>query len=81
MQLPRGFEVGIVECLFFCLRIFDQGLLAVTPDGTVDVADSLKEYDLYSGLHAQQLKVITTARQREWLALHWAEWRTQETSP
>jgi hypothetical protein len=57
-------------------RLFDQGLLAVTPDGTIDVADSLKEYALYSGLHAQQLKVSTTPRQREWLELHWAEWRT-----
>jgi len=60
-------------------RLFDQGLLAVTPDGTIDVADSLKEYDLYSRLHAQQLKVSTTPRQREWLALHWAEWRTQSS--
>jgi hypothetical protein len=49
--------------------------LAVTPDGTIDVADSLKGYALYSGLHAQQLKVSTTPRQREWLELHWAEWR------
>ena len=58
-------------------RLFDQGLLAVAADGTIDVADSLKEYDLYSGLHAQQLKVSTTPRQREWLALHWAEWRSR----
>ena len=29
-------------------RLFDQGLLAVTPDGTIDVGESLKPYDLYS---------------------------------
>ena len=48
----------------------------MTPDGTIDVAEPLKEYDLYSGLHAQQLKVSTTSRQREWFASHWAEWRS-----
>ncbi|MGZ4522904.1 MAG: HNH endonuclease [Mycobacteriaceae bacterium] len=58
-------------------RLFDQGLLAITRDGTIDVADSLKEYDLYSGLHGQNLKVTTTGGQREWLALHWAEWRSR----
>jgi hypothetical protein len=57
-------------------RLFDQGLLAVTSDGTIDVADSLKLYELYAELHGQQLNVATTARQREWLALHWTEWRT-----
>jgi predicted restriction endonuclease len=56
-------------------RLFDQGLLAITADGTIDVGDSLQPYDLYFTLHGQQLKVGTTVRQREWLALHWDEWR------
>jgi HNH endonuclease len=56
-------------------RLFDQGLLAVTQDGAIDVDDSLQPYDLYYELHGQQLKVSTTAGQSEWLALHWAEWR------
>lgn len=61
-------------------RLFDQGLLAVTRDGLIDVADSLKPYELYSGLHGQSLKVPTTARQRGWLALHWEEWRSSAPS-
>ncbi|OBF92393.1 hypothetical protein A5790_14530 [Mycobacterium sp. 852002-51152_SCH6134967] len=56
-------------------RLFDQGLLAVTGDGTVDVAEPLKPYALYYEMHGEPLHVATTARQREWLALHWAEWR------
>jgi len=56
-------------------RLFDQGLLAVNRDGTIDVDDSLQPYDLYFRLHGQQLQVNLTARQRDWLALHWAEWR------
>lgn len=51
-------------------RLFDQGMLAVTGDGVVDVVDSLRAYELYSGLHGQSLKVPTTARQQGWLALH-----------
>jgi hypothetical protein len=58
-------------------RLFDQGLLAVAADGTIDVADSLKPYELYAELHGQRLKVATTGGQRDWLALHWAEWRNQ----
>jgi hypothetical protein len=56
-------------------RLFDQGLLAVNRDGMIDVDDSLQPYDLYFRLHGQQLQVSLTARQRDWLALHWAEWR------
>jgi hypothetical protein len=56
-------------------RLFDQGLLAVAADGTIDVADSLKPYGLYAALQGQRLKVSTIGGQRDWLALHWAEWR------
>jgi predicted restriction endonuclease len=56
-------------------RLFDQGLLAVAADRTIDVADALKPYELYAALHGQHLNVTTTARQRDWLARHWAEWR------
>lgn len=56
-------------------RFFDHGLLAVRVDGTIDVADAIKQYDLYSALQGQVLRVPTTPRQREWLAAHWAEWR------
>jgi HNH endonuclease len=56
-------------------RLFDQGLLAVTRDGTIDVDDSLRPYDLYFRLHGQHLQVSLTAGQSDWLALHWAEWR------
>lgn len=61
-------------------RLFDQGLLAVGADGTIDVADSLKPYALYANLHSQRLRLNTTARQRDWLASHWAEWRTAPKS-
>jgi predicted restriction endonuclease len=57
-------------------RLFDRGLLAVTEDGTVDVADSLTPYPLYAALHGQPLLVMPTVRQKAWLAAHWAEWRT-----
>lgn len=56
-------------------RLFDQGLIAVAQDGTVDVASPLQPYDLYVSLHGQQLRVVMTGRQRDWLALHWNEWR------
>jgi HNH endonuclease len=56
-------------------RLFDQGLLAVAQDGTIDVDDSLQPYDLYFALHRQPLQVSLTSRQCNWLALHWAEWR------
>jgi hypothetical protein len=56
-------------------RLFDQGLLAVAKDGTIDVADSLKPYELYALLQDRPLNVSTTSRQRDWLAQHWAEWR------
>ncbi len=56
-------------------RLFDQGLLAVTQDGVIDVHDSLQPYDSYFRLHGHRLHVSLTARQGDWLALHWAEWR------
>ena len=56
-------------------RLFDQGLLAVGADGTIDVAKSLAQYELYASLHGRPLTVGTTSRQRDWLALHWSEWR------
>jgi predicted restriction endonuclease len=58
-------------------RLFDQGLLAVEADGKIDVADPLKSYELYAALHGQRLKVTTTGGQRDWLALHWTEWRSR----
>lgn len=61
-------------------RLFDHGMLAVTGDGVIDVVDSLRPYELYSGLHGQPLKVPTTARQQGWLALHWQEWRNPAPS-
>ncbi|WP_109777536.1 HNH endonuclease [Mycolicibacterium chubuense] len=56
-------------------RLFDQGLIAVTQGGTIDVADSLQPQGLYFTLHGQQLQVTASPRQREWLALHWNDWR------
>ena len=56
-------------------RLFDQGLLAVNRNGMIDVDYALQPYDLYLRLHGQQLQVNLTARQSDWLALHWAEWR------
>lgn len=56
-------------------RLFDQGLLAVSAEGVIDVADSLQSYALYKGLHGKRPQVSPTARQRDWLALHWSEWR------
>lgn len=56
-------------------RLFDQGLLAVRADGTVDVCDALKGYELYAALHGESLQVSITSRQRAWLAAHWAEFR------
>ena len=56
-------------------RLFDQGLLAVNGDGTVDVVDSLKGYELYGALQGKALQVSTTPAQRDWLATHWAEFR------
>jgi hypothetical protein len=41
-------------------RLFDQGLLAVGPDGTIDVAKSLAQYEFYSSLHGRRLTVGTT---------------------
>jgi len=61
-------------------RLFDQGLLAVAPDGTVDIAERLKQYELYSALHGQSLRIRTTSGQRQWLAMHWDEWRTLPTA-
>ncbi|WP_168706199.1 HNH endonuclease signature motif containing protein [Gordonia paraffinivorans] len=57
-------------------RLFDQGLLAVNVDQTIDVADSIKGYPLYAALHGQELKVKTSPRERGWLAKHWSEWRS-----
>jgi hypothetical protein len=34
--------------------------VAVAADGTIDVADSLRSYELYAALHGQRLKVTTT---------------------
>jgi hypothetical protein len=60
-------------------RLFDQGFLAVASDGVIDVAESLKPCALYSALHGQRLNVATTPQQRNWLALHWTEWRKPAT--
>jgi hypothetical protein len=56
-------------------RLFDQGLLAVAKDGTIDVTESLRSYELYYTLQDRPLNVRTTWRQRDWLAQHWVEWR------
>jgi hypothetical protein len=58
-------------------RLFDQGLLAVSPRGTIDVAERLMQFKLYAALQGQSLSVRVSAGQREWLALHWAEWRSR----
>lgn len=34
-------------------RLFDQGLLGVTPDGIIDVSDAIEKYDLHSSLYGQ----------------------------
>jgi len=59
--------------------LFDQGLLAVAADETIDVADSLRPYALYAGLHGKRLNISTAARQRDWLASPWDELRGPET--
>jgi hypothetical protein len=33
------------------------------------------KYSLYAALHGQNLKLRQSPGQRDWLALHWAEWR------
>lgn len=56
-------------------RLFDHGLIAIHPDGTIDVADEIRQFPLYDSLHGQSLRVTLTKAQRGWVQLHWSEWR------
>ncbi|ANS29386.1 hypothetical protein R1CP_23590 [Rhodococcus opacus] len=56
-------------------RLFDRGLIAVDSSGTIDVTDEIRQYPLYAALHGQRLSVRLRKKQRDWLQLHWNEWR------
>ncbi|MFC9832566.1 HNH endonuclease [Rhodococcus sp. NPDC127530] len=56
-------------------RLFDEGLVAITKLGTIDVAETIRQYPPYGAIHGQKLSIKLTKRQRNWVRLHWDEWR------
>lgn len=58
-------------------RLFDLGLLAVDPSKlTIHVADPLRAFPTYAGLHGRRLRIEEVSkRTARWLAMHWDEHR------
>lgn len=57
-------------------RLFDDGWLAVDPDGLkIHVSDNLLRFPQYGSLDGHSLKVRVRASQVDWLARHWHEHR------
>ncbi|MFB7956209.1 HNH endonuclease [Streptomyces sp. NPDC056045] len=53
-------------------RLFDEGLIAVSPEAkTLHLDASLQVYPDYAKLDGAPLAVTVTARHVEWLAKHW----------
>jgi predicted RNA-binding Zn-ribbon protein involved in translation (DUF1610 family) len=59
-------------------RLFDRGLLAVDPNPLViSAASGLFAYEEYRRLDGERLKVDLPSEAREWLDLHWKQFRGQ----
>ncbi len=56
-------------------RLFDEGLIAVSESGTIDVRDDVRKYPIYDSLHGCSFGITPTRQQQEWLQLHWIEFR------
>ncbi|MFC9768794.1 HNH endonuclease [Rhodococcus jostii] len=62
-------------------RLFDEGLIAVDRRGGIDVAEVARSYPAYGDLHDTVIKIDPTAKQKNWLELHWSEWRAAAYTP
>lgn len=59
-------------------RLFDSGEIAVKADtGTIDLTRELRTFDSYSQLQGSVLLVDLSTRQRDWLTVHWRQFRSQ----
>jgi hypothetical protein len=59
-------------------RLFDDGLLAVSPqDLRVDVSDELSSFPQYASLHGGELAVSLRDEHVGWLSRHWQEHRAE----
>lgn len=56
-------------------RLFDHGLIAVDPEGIIDVSPEIRKFPLYAEIHGMNLRVNLTRKHREWIKLHWSQWR------
>jgi hypothetical protein len=56
--------------------LFDRGLIAVDHGGRIDVSPAIRKYPIYYDLHRKSFHIEPNHRQREWLQLHWAEFRS-----
>ena len=75
-QLGTHFEHGGLMLRRDIHRLFDDGLLAVTPSALrIDVAPSLAAYPQYARLHDEPLTLRLRDEQVDWLGKHWREHR------
>ncbi|MFD6351874.1 HNH endonuclease [Nocardia tengchongensis] len=56
--------------------LFDRGLIAVDNSDTIDVAPEIRSYPLYADLHERQFGITPSPKQRNWLSMHWYEFRS-----
>ncbi|MGW5305311.1 HNH endonuclease [Streptomyces griseoluteus] len=64
-------------------RLFDLGLIAINPaTHRIDVSDELADYPTYKELHGLPLLASPlSAKQRQWIELHWKTNREAPTQP
>ncbi|WP_228002978.1 HNH endonuclease signature motif containing protein [Nocardia australiensis] len=55
--------------------LFDRGLIAVDGADAIDVCPDVRSYPLYGELHGRPFGIKPNPKQREWLRLHWQEFR------
>lgn len=57
--------------------LFDRGRIAIEPDsGTISVDEDLLNFDGYAALHGMTVVVQLAPKHRQWLAMHWDQYRT-----
>lgn len=58
--------------------LFDRGLIAVDPDYRIDVSFELRKFPIYANLHNREFAIDPDKKQRQWLQLHWDEFRSEK---
>jgi hypothetical protein len=58
-------------------RLFDKGDICIHPEtGTIDIDGLVRKYPSYEKLHGQPIQVDLSEETRDWLQIHWEQFRS-----